>query len=157
MDPRLASSIALAGALLAACSGIKTYPNDLPKNLRVQTKASSGSIFQSLNASLHVYDVDSQCRVVYLGTVALDRALVEVGIPDQKQVYLEFSFDKSARFYNSSSSASYGTLMRALPAHRYLIDVSYTDDFYRVVVRDAGSANRIVERLPLDSCARKPG
>jgi len=147
--------IALGAALLSACSGIKTYPNDLPKNLSVQTKASSGSVFQSLNVSLGIHGVDEKCQTVYLGTIALERPVVEVGVPTQGQVYLEFVFDKSARFYSSSSSIDYGTLVRLRPAHQYDADVSYIDELYKVTVRDKSAGNAVVERRALETCARK--
>lgn len=140
--------------LLVACSGLKTYPNDLTKNLRVHTRTSAGSVFQKLNASLHIYDVDGQCQAIYVGTVALDRAVIEVGVPVQKQVYLEFAFEKSARFYSSSSIIDVGTLLRARPAHQYVIDVSYIDDMYKMSVRDKSVANGMLERRSLETCVR---
>lgn len=149
------SVVALAAALLSACSGIKTYPNELPKNLSVQTKASSGSVFQSLNVSLNLHSVDEKCQTAYLGTIALDRPVVAVGVPTQGQVYLEFIFDKSARFYSSSSSIDYGTLMRLRSGHQYVADVSYADELYKVTVRDRSAGNAIVERQSLENCARK--
>lgn len=137
--------------LLAACSNLKTYPDDLPKNVRIQTKTSSGSIFQKVTAGLNIYEVDGRCQPLYLGTVELDRPVVEVGLPLQKPVYLEFTFDKSARLYNASSSINYGTLLHARPGRLYVVEASYVDDLYQVKMREKGAASNL-ERRPLASC-----
>ena len=146
--------LVLVSVQFAGCSSLKTYPNDLPKNVRVQTKTSSGSIFQKLNAGLNIYEVDRQCQTAYLGTVDLHHPVVDVGLPVQKQIYLEFTFDKSARFYNSSSSMNYGTLLRPILSRQYVIDVSYLDDLYQVKIREKGAPSAI-ERKPLESCKQK--
>jgi hypothetical protein len=146
--------IVLVSALLVACSSLKTYPNDLPKNVRVQTKTSTGSIFQKLNAGLNIYEVDRQCQTAYLGTIDLDRSVMDVGLPVQKQLYLEFTFDKSARLASSSSSIYYGTLLRPAPARQYVVDVSYIDDLYQVKMREKGSTSNLGYK-PLESCQQK--
>src|SRR5581483_5221461 len=61
MKAHILCGIALAAvaALIRACSGIKTYPNDLPKNVRIETGASPGAALEKLNIVLNLYDVDA--------------------------------------------------------------------------------------------------
>lgn len=146
--------LAVTAALLAGCSSLKTYPNDLPKNVRVQTQTSSGFIFQSLNVGMNIYAVARQCQPTYLGTVDLDRPVVDVGLSVRQQLYLEFTFNKSARLYSSSSSIDYGTLFRPRPSRKYVIDVSYQDDLYQVKIRRKG-ARSYLRRRPLETCKPK--
>jgi hypothetical protein len=152
---RAAILFLFAAALLVACSSTTPYRSDVEKNLRIQVKASSGSMFQKLNVGLHIYDVDPKCQLVYRGTVKLDGSSVDVGLPVNRQMYLEFYFAKSAVFYSSSSSVTYGMLLQPRAAHEYVADASYLDDLYKVQLREKsrGSASgRVIERRALETC-----
>ena len=55
----------LGFGFLTGCSGIKTYPNNLDKNLSITTTTESGSFFSSVNAALDVYHVNCDCLLKY--------------------------------------------------------------------------------------------
>ena len=137
--------------LLAGCSGIKTYPNDLPKNLQVRTEASSGSAFSSLRVALHIHQVDSSCRTEYQGTVQLDAPSIDVGLPSARTSYLIFTFSGSSFLGGNSSSTRYDTLLQPRPGASYDARVRYKDGIYHVELRDAG---REIERRTLADCGR---
>lgn len=80
---------ALAGA--AGCSGLKTYPNEAPRNVRVSTQVDS-----KVRAALHVREVTGACATRYQGTVALDRPALDIGIAAEQPTYLVVSFDTSS-------------------------------------------------------------
>src|SRR5215475_10703834 len=100
-----ASGAAFLIGFLAGCSGIKTYPNSLDKNLLVHTSTDSASIFSRVRASLSISRVDEQCRIQYEGTVDLDKSSIPVGIPVDRWTYLVFDFASSGLLANSSSMA----------------------------------------------------
>ena len=52
MNTRLLGTL-LAAGLLAGCSGIKTYPDTLPKNLHIRTET-SGSLLSKVRAAVHL-------------------------------------------------------------------------------------------------------
>lgn len=135
---------------LTACSGLKTYPNDAPANLRVDTETSSDSIFQSVRVALNIYTIDPGCALAYQGTVALDRGPVAVGLPVDTPLYLEFTFDKSARLYRATASTDHGTLFTARRGQRYTAKARYRNDLYQVILRDQGAAH--LKPKPLESC-----
>lgn len=143
----------LIATTLAACSNIKPYRTDLATNLRIQTKT-AGSLFQRVDAGLHIYTVDAACQLNYQGTVYLDEPSVEVGLPSNRESYLEFYFVKSARLANSTSSITHGTLLHPRPGQRYAAEVSYANDLYKVKLRETASG-RAIARRPLESCGVK--
>jgi hypothetical protein len=149
----LAGGIVLAA--LAACSGIKPYPNDLgAKNLEVRTAVSSGSAFSSVRAELDVHGVDASCRTVYLGTVQLDRSSVAVGIPADRRSHLVFNFLSSSFLGGSRGRISREVFITPRPEQRYEADVTYRDGLYDVVLRQRlrGGAAHEVPAADLTAC-----
>jgi hypothetical protein len=151
-------AVCLSGAaLLAGCSGIKTYPDTSPKNLVVKTEASSGSVFSRTRVSVHIHEVDAGCRTQYVGTVQLDRQSVEIGLPPGRLSFLEFSFHNSSFLGGSSGTISSATLLQPRAGYTYDATARYSNGIYHVVVRESGargSAGREVERRGLADCAR---
>jgi hypothetical protein len=98
--------------LLAACSGIKPYPDIAEKNLQVRTSTDSGSIFSNVRASVSISRVDAQCRTEYEGTVELRKESVQVGIPVERWSYLVFHFSSSGFLSSTSSTIAQATLLK---------------------------------------------
>lgn len=154
---RKVALLALAGlvaAFLAGCAGVKTYPNDLPKNLQIRPKTSSGSFFHVVKSAVHVYEVDGGCNPTYLGSVQLDDASLAVGLPVNRRLYLEFAFEKRALLYDKTAQAAYGLLLRTEAGREYAADMTYNDDMYKVQVWEANKRGekRRVEAKRLNSC-----
>ena len=148
MTRRLYPSL-LAAGLLAGCSGAKTYPDTLPKNMHVRTETSK------VRAELHIHRVDANCLTEYLGTVQLDKPAVEVGIPAGRMSLVAFTFSSSSFLRGSSRSVRYDTLLAARPGYTYDVRVSYLDDMYNVVIREIDprrSSGREIERRSLGTC-----
>ena len=136
-------------ALLAAgCSGLKTYPNDAPKNLRVATQLERG-----VRTALHVHEVSGTCATRYEGTVALDQPAVEVGVPAGRPSYVVVSFDTSS-FLGGSRGTSVGTVLTPRAGYRYELAVRYQQDMYDVALRevDGKGASRELPRRGLNGC-----
>jgi hypothetical protein len=154
---RRASALTLLAGLLAACSGIKPYPDLAEKNLQVRTSTESGSIFSSVRASLDIRRVDAQCRTEYEGTIDLKKASVKVGIPAERWSYLVFYFSSSSWLSNRSGTMTQATLLKPRAGYRYDAEVTYRDDTYHVVIRESRSGTgggREIELLRLDACER---
>ena len=152
-----ASTLALLIGLLAACSGIKTYPDMPEKNLQVRTSTDSGSIFSSVRASLSISRVDAQCRTEYEGTVALKKESVQVGIPVERWSYLVFHFSSSGFLSSTVSTIAQATLLKPRAGYRYDVEVTYRDDTYNVVIHESrtGTGNgREIALRRLDACER---
>lgn len=113
------------------CSGIKTYPNDLPKNLTVITKTDS-RMFNRVYPSLHVYDIDKTCALTYIGTIKLKDKQTEVGIPAGKTNY--FSFEFTSKSWSVQSSTAMGVLLNTKKKTHYKVDASYKDDIYNIEI-----------------------
>lgn len=142
------AALALMSIAVAACSGLKTYPNDAPKNLHVATQTERG-----VRAALHVHQVKGECATRYEGTVALDRPALEVGVPAGQASYLVVSFDTSS-FMAGSRSTSVGTLLTPRPGYDYELAVRYQQDIYDVALReiDRKGARRELARRSLAGC-----
>jgi len=142
--------ILLAASLFAGCSGIKTYPDTLPKNMHVRTETSK------VRAELHIHRVDANCLTEYQGTVQLDKPSVEVGIPAWRQSLVAFTFSSSSFLTGSSTSVRYDTLLTPRAGYTYDVKVSYLDRMYDVAIREIDprkSSSREIERKSLKTCS----
>jgi len=135
--------------LCVGCSDVKTYPNTLDKNLRVQTVTRSGSAFSKVRASVDIYRVDAGCQLAYEGTVDLDEPTRGIGIPTNRLSYLVFTFASSTLLGGTSSATSQETLLEPRRGYRYDIDVNYEDNIYNVVMRERSPRANIVRELAL--------
>ncbi len=148
MNRRIHATL-LAASLLAGCSGIKTYPDTLPKNLRIQATISK------VQAALHIHRVDAGCQTEYQGTVQLDKPSVEVGIPAGRQSLVAVTFSSSSFLGGSSSSVRYDTLLTPRAGYTYDVKVSYLDNIYNVTVREIdprSSSSREIGRRDPTAC-----
>lgn len=143
-----ALAVLAALALAAGCSGLKTYPNDAPKNLRIATQLDRG-----VRSALHVHEVSGQCQTRYEGTVALDQPTVEVGVPEGRPSYVVVSFDTSS-FFGGSRGTSVATVVTPRAGYRYELAVRYTQDMYDVAWRevDRKGVARELPRRALGGC-----
>lgn len=145
----------LGFVFLTGCSGVKTYPNNLEKNLYITTTTQSGSFFSSVNTAVDIYQVRPDCTLDYQGTVKLDKAAVSVGIPYDKRSYLVFNFASKSFLANTSGSITHETILKPRRYHRYMIDVSYIDDIYNVEIRETHprkKSSREINTVSLVAC-----
>jgi len=140
-------ALLLAALLVAGCSGLKTYPNDAPKNLRVATQTDGAQ------AMLHVHELSGECETRYEGTLKLDQSSVELGVPSGRPTYVVVTFDTSS-FLRGSRATSVGTVLTPRAGYRYEMAVRYREDIYDVALReiDRKGVNREIPRRPLKGC-----
>lgn len=144
----------LAAGLLAGCSGIKTYPNTLAKNLHVRTETDS-AFFSKVRVDVDVYRVAADCKIEYEGTVKLNEPLIDIGIPSDRTSYLVFNFNSSSFLAGSRSSIDYDTLLKPRGGFDYNVKLSYKDDIYNVVIMEKNrskSSSSEIERKDLNKC-----
>lgn len=139
---------AIGAVLIAGCSGLKTYPNDAPKNLRVANELERG-----VRAALHVHQVTGECATRYEGTLALDQPTVEVGVPEGRTSYVAVTFDTSS-FLGGSRATTMGTVLAPRAGYRYEMTVRYKQAIYDVALReiDRKGASRELQRRGLSGC-----
>lgn len=145
-------SVVVLAALVAACSGLKTYPTGAGGNLAVRTQMDS-----SVRAVLHIHAVDSQCRTEYQGTVQLDRPSLMLEVPAGRPSYLVVTFDTSS-FLGGSRSTSVGTLVTPRAGSRYELAVRYRESLYDVALSESdsrGGQRRALARHELEACRTK--
>jgi hypothetical protein len=148
-------ALGLLATVLAGCSGLKPYPNDLPtRNLSIRTATSTGSVFSSVHAEVDVHSVDAACADRYLGTVVLDQPNMGIGVPPGRRSRLVFHFVSSNFLGGSRGRISREVSLQPGADHHYQIDVTYRDDLYDVAVRERsrGGALREVQSLELAPC-----
>ena len=156
-DARIAAGL-LGACVLAGCSGLKTYPDISPRNLIVKTEATSGGVLSRTRVSVHIHEVDANCRTQYLGTVQLNEPTVEIGLPSDRLSFLEFSFYGSSFLGSSSGTISHDTLLRPRAGYTYDASARYTDGIYHVVIRESGrrgKPGREIARRSLAECNRR--
>jgi hypothetical protein len=141
--------------MLSACSGIKIYPNDMPKNLVINTVTDSGSFSSSVKPLLDIYDVSSDCKLKYLGTVKLDQPKMQIGIKPEHNSYLIFRFASTGFLSNSSSNISYETLIKPRRQYQYNANVRYKNNIYSVKIvekRHSKSRGKELTTRHLEQC-----
>ena len=143
--------LALMNIMLLAggCSTTKIYKDVLSHNLEVNSET------DSVETTLDIYSVGAQCESEYLGTVALDRSSIELGIAIEKPSYLSVGFASSSFWSSSSGFISYDFTLLPRKAFRYEVDVSYIDDIYNVTVYEVSQLTgkqREMEEAELRNC-----
>jgi len=149
------TALLITTSVLAGCSGLKSYPDNLESNLEIHTRTDSSTILSSIKASLDVYSVSPECSADYKGTVTLDASTVSVGLPIDQPSYLVFRFNSSSFLASSSSVTRYDTVFTPGHGRRYDIDVSYIDDIYNVTISEQSattSVARVIETKDLHAC-----
>ncbi len=132
---RFIAAVLFAAISLAGCSGLRSYPNDLEKNLVIRTDTDAGSMFSKVRADVDIFRINANCKTEYHGTVSLNEPSVEIGIPPDKLSYMVFVFSNSS-LLGSSSTMSHETLFKTRAGYTYDIKVSYIDDIYNVAISE---------------------
>lgn len=135
--------------LASGCSSTKLYKDVLTHNLEVNSKT------DSVEVTLDIYSVGMQCESEYLGSVALDKNSIELGIAMEKPSYLIVGFSSSSFWSNSSGLISYDFTLLPRKAFRYEVDVSYIDTIYNVIVYEVSQLTdekREMEATELRNC-----
>ncbi len=148
----------LVSILIAGCSGVKTYSDGLPRNMRVTSRIDSGSAVKSTVAEFDIHRVNVKCETGYLGRVYLDKPKLDVGLPTDELLYLDFIFASKAFLSTTISAVRYKTLLTVRSGYEYQVKVDYDQGIYNVVIRETrlgASTGRIVEPIPLTSCKPK--
>lgn len=138
--------------LISGCGGVKAYRAELPVNLLVNTRA------VDVKVALDIYTLDTQCKTLYEGTVALTDKPVELGIAVGTPAYLVVKFSSSSFWRSSSSSISSDMVLHPRRGYRYVLDARYIDDIYNVnyqeVNRKTGN-RRELEPVGLAACRKQ--
>ncbi len=148
----------LALIFLAGCSGVKTYSASFPGNMQVTTRVDSGSAVKSTVAEFDIHRVNAKCETDYLGRVYLDKPTIEVGIPVDELLYLDFIFASKAFMSSTTNAVRYKTILTPRRGYAYHAKVDYDQGIYNVVIREkspGGSPGRVIEHTPLSSCRPK--
>ena len=138
--------------VLAACSNLKTYPNDLTKNVFVKTKIESG-----IKVRVDIFEVNKKCEGEYIGSVELNGSSRKIGLNSSKLHYLDFRFISSGFFTASTSSSGLSTLVKTRKGYIYDVLLSYEDSIYDVEIgekRINRKKGNELEIIPLQDCSR---
>jgi len=149
-DPSRWIAACLVAIALAGCSGIKTYPNTLPKNLHVTAKVDSGTV-----VDLDMHRINARCETAHEGRVSLDPGAVDVGLPVDETIWLDFVFASKSFLSSSVSVARYSTLLTPRSGYDYRAQVTYSKGIYNVLIQETRkgiSARREIDRVPLSAC-----
>jgi hypothetical protein len=136
-------------ALVAGCSGLKTYPTDPGGNLAVRTQMDG-----NVRGALHIHRLDGRCQTQYQGTVQLDRPAVSLALPAGQPSYLVVTFDTSS-FLGGSRSTSVGALLTPRPGSTYELAARYRESIYDLALSESDSRTRQRRALPrreLEAC-----
>jgi hypothetical protein len=148
--------IALIALILSACAGIKPYPDLRNKNFSIQAITDSGSLLTDNKATLEIHNIKADCSTEYIGTVKLDKPIVEIGIPTRYQSYLTFEFNTAGVFAANAGKMTANTLFKPKAGYRYLAKVRYIDEFFDVEIYEMnpGGEGKKMGFRDLDACGK---
>jgi hypothetical protein len=110
---------------LAACDVSQPYSGVAETNMQVRTNVTSGRI------ALDVMSVSNRCETAYLGYVALDRPVVEIGLPVGRPSLLVFQFEGKG---NTPIKKEVQVTPRT--GNRYEATVTYKASIYDIELRE---------------------
>ena len=144
--------LALLAMSVGGCaSALKPYPNTLPTNLQVNTKTDSTAFFSWVDIDISIYYGVGACQYDYQGTVRLNKADTEIGLPVGRPSYLQFWFSRSS--VNGSAMVPYGVVLTPQVGYTYSADVHYAEGTYHAVLYERGATGvRMLEYQPLPDC-----
>jgi hypothetical protein len=150
----LVALLALAGC---AGDGVRDYRSVGENNLSIDAKIQSNSFGTVRGALLHVYELNAACKLVYIGTIALDKPKVDVGLPTGKLLFLRAEFVTRERFSESGTRNGYSYVLQPRAGYRYAADIRQQDRMYKFALteRAPGGARRELERRGAERCAEK--
>jgi hypothetical protein len=122
------AAVAALALGLAGCTESRPYPNLPEKNLQVRTATDGGRVV------LEVHSLDRSCTANYEGFVALDKPLVELGLPSDKPAVLVFEFQRAGRSAEAPTRKEVHLLPRA--GKRYEMRVAYKESIYDFELRE---------------------
>ena len=150
---------ALLGLLALAGCGTpdKIYQSTPEKNLRIAGKTLGDSFAQVNRIYLYVYEVNRQCKLDYLGHVALDKPTLEVGLPTGKPLMLTAEFASGGRFDRSGVRNSYSYALELRPGYDYAAEIVHTEQFHKFALSEGrrGGTMRALQRQGLEGCVPK--
>ena len=154
MNIRASAAVAVFAIALTGCAGgPRSFSNSLPKNLNVTTKVDGGSTKAAVAFDIH--RVNARCLTEHEGRINLENGSMEVGLPLDAPLYLEFIFVTGGGFTSSVGATRHGTLFTARSGYYYRVQVSYNKGIYAVEIRETRKGSpggRVVERVPLSTC-----
>jgi hypothetical protein len=154
----------LVALLLAACSGVKPYPNAGNKNFSVKIEPDSmAALLKDAGATLDIYSVNPDCTTLYKGTVRLEQPVTEIALPPGRPSHLVFVLG----VLSGSSDVSYKTLLEPRAGYRYMAviheathrnavpGVPQADTIFDIVIYEmnpGGKKSKGLEHKELDNC-----
>lgn len=143
---------------LSGCSSLKPYPNVHEKNALIHVKTDSGSFFSRTRADLHLHSVNAACATEYLGSLRLDNASVDLGLPVGNTVLLAFVFSRTSGLGSRDSASAIEMMVSPRTGHRYEFEVSYLKNRYGATGLEFApgrSKGREIEHKRLKDCVGK--
>jgi hypothetical protein len=116
--------------LAAGCSGIRTYPNVQDKNALIRIKTDSGTFLSRTRADVDLFKVNAACEAQYLGSLRLDDASLDVGLPVGDTILLAYVFSRSSFLGGRDSTSVIEMMVAPRKGYRYEFEVSYLKNTY---------------------------
>ena len=133
----------------SGCSTTRYYKTTLTPNLQINSRT------ESVEATLDIYSVGTQCEAAYLGSVGLDKSPLELGVATGQPSYLVVGFASPSFWSSTSGYTNYDFTLLPRKSYRYVIDVAYIDDIYSVTVYEVNRLSgkkREMEDEELQNC-----
>jgi len=142
-------------AAFVGCSSLKLYPDNLYKNLSIKLQKDKSTFFTDIETYLHIYKIDKQCKRTYMGSVELNKKNMQVGLPVNQKLFLDFAFVRAGG--GSSSVIKEGTMINVKSKTRYLADVLFEDGIYDVSMsyrKNKKNKSAKFKMIPIKACVK---
>ncbi|HEY0665619.1 MAG TPA: hypothetical protein VGD24_06105 [Gallionella sp.] len=144
--------------VLAGCASDPAYISTADKNLHIENKLIESGFAHKYYSYLYVSEVDQNCQFKYLGYVALDKPILDIGLPTNKPLLLRAEFATFNRFSQPKVSridTSY--LIQLKPNAKYAADIQRNEIMYKFTLYNGqmiGDPKRRIGKNNNNACSK---
>lgn len=139
--------LCLAALLFSGCSDIKTYQDTPDKNLHVHVKLKDDD--ERITGYLNLFAETSKCHFDYVGSVELNKSVVDIGLPPGKNLQMTFDVTRSS-ILGGTHDMKLSAALRVRAGYNYYAKFSWVDGMYDLKMFESLPHRSSMRKIPVD-------
>ena len=139
--------IALAALFLIGCSAVRPFHEAPERNLHVRVKLKDDDA--KIRADLDLFAKVDKCNDSYIGSVELNKPVMDIGLPIGKELHLTYSVTRNS-FSGGRRTLNFLSSLTPRPGYEYYADLSWVDGMYNLEVFESQGRGKGKHRIALN-------